>query len=88
MLLTIDDIKDKFSELISGNISREDADRWAYEKIMAFDTGSLEFLPACDEEFLWSAIQYLYGIDLQDSPGEYIHSLEDIQRAFEEKWDK
>tara|TARA_R110002124_G_scaffold32452_6_gene108874 strand:+ start:162 stop:428 length:267 start_codon:yes stop_codon:yes gene_type:complete len=88
MLLTINDIKDKFSKLIAGQISREDADRWAYERVLAFDAGTLEFQPVCDEEFLWSAIQYLYGVDTKDAPDEYMHSLEDIQRAFEEKWNR
>lgn len=88
MLLTIDDIKGKFFELITGEISREDADRWAYERMQAFDAGTLEFQPKYDEEFLWSAIQYLYGVDTKDSPDEYMHSLEDIERAFEEKWNR
>lgn len=88
MLLTIDDIKDKFSELITEKISREDADRWAYERIKAFDAGSLEFFPACDEEILWSAIQYLYGIDTKNAPDEYMHSLEDIKSTFEMKWER
>ncbi|MDT7526953.1 hypothetical protein NOG12_12815 [Pseudidiomarina sp. GXY010] len=88
MLLTIDDIKGKFSELIAGEISREAADRWAYERIQAFDAGLLEFEPGSDEEFLWSAIQYLYGVDSKDSHDEYMHSLGDIQRAFEEKWNR
>ena len=85
MLLTIDDIKEKFSELIVGKISREEADRWAYERMQALDSGSLIFQPACDEEFLWSAIQYLYGVDTKDSPDEYMHSLEDIQKKFAQK---
>lgn len=88
MLLTIDDIKGKFSELLAGKISREDADRWAYERMQALDAGSLEFNPKSDEEFLWSAIQYLYGVDTKDSPDEYMHSLDDIQKAFEDKWNR
>jgi hypothetical protein len=83
MLLTISDIKETFTQLINGKISREEADRWAYKRMQAFDSGSLEFESKSDEKFLWSAIQYLYGIDTMISPGEYMHSIEEIKKTFE-----
>ena len=88
MLLTIDDIKEIFTRLIDGNISREEADRWAYERIQASDSDSLEFDPVSDKLFLWSAVMYLFGVDMMISPGEYMHSLEDIKETFEERWNR
>lgn len=88
MLLTIEDIKSKFNELINEEISREDADKWAYIRMQAYDDGNLEFQPSSDQELLWGAIQYLYGIDIKDSPSSYLHSLEDIQVVFETTWNK
>jgi hypothetical protein len=88
MLLIIDDIKEIFNGLISGRISREEADRWAYERMQAFDSDSLEFEPITNEDLLWSAIQYLYGIDTKVSPDEYMHSIEEIKQAFEKRWNK
>lgn len=88
MLLTIEDIKCKFNELINEEISREDADEWAYIRMQAYDDGNLEFQPSNDQELLWGAIQYLYGIDIKDSPSSYLHSLEDIQVVFETTWNK
>lgn len=88
MLLTIDEVREIFRELISGKISREEADRWAYERMRAFDSDSLEFEPIIDEEFLWSAIQYLYGVDTKVSPNEYLHSIEEIKQTFESRWNK
>ena len=80
MLLTSDQIDDVYSRLIAGTLSREDADRWAYVRMRACDAGELEFQPPSDEEMLWSALQYLYGIDIQHAPGDYLHSIEDIKR--------
>lgn len=88
MLLTLDDIKKIFTSLIKGDMTREDADRWAYERMQAFDSNCLEFVPSSDEEMLWSAIQYLYGIDTKISPNEYMHSIDEIQSVFEEKWNR
>lgn len=88
MLLTSNDIKGIFSGLITGEMSREEADRWAFERMQEFDAGTLEFHPVCDEEVLWGAIQFLYGVDTKISPDEYMNSLEDIRTAFEEKWEK
>lgn len=88
MRLTKEDIQQTFSCLISGSISREEADRWAYERMQAFDAESLMFEPPADEEFLWSAIQYLYGIDSKVAPDEYLHSIDEIKETYEEKWNK
>lgn len=88
MRLTLDDIKTIFTSLIRKDVSREYADRWAYEKIQAFDSDCLEFVPTSDEEMLWSDIQYLYGIDTKISPDKYMHSIDEIQSVFEEKWNK
>ena len=86
MQLTVEQINETFNDLINSEISREDADSWAYERIKAFDLGELEFSPVSDEEKLWSAIQYLYGIDTKISPTEYMHSLDEVRETFEEKW--
>ncbi len=88
MLLTVSDIKKVFTQLINGKLSREEVDRWAYKRMQAFDSGSLTFKSKSDENFLWSAIQYLYGIDTMVSPGEYMHSIEEIKKTFEERWQR
>ncbi len=88
MRLTRDDIEQVFSSLINGSITREEVDRWAYERMQAFDADSLVFEPSKDEEFLWEAIQYLYGIDSRISPDEYMQSIEEIKEDYQEKWCK
>jgi murein tripeptide amidase MpaA len=88
MQLKLDEINEIFEKLIDEKITREEADRWAYMRMQAFDLGQLEFIPAANEQILWSAIQYLYGIDMKVSPTEYMHPVEEIQEAFEERWKK
>lgn len=86
MELTLLEINQLFNKLIELEFTREEADRWAFKRIQAFDSGVLQFLPQTDEEILWSAIQYLYGIDIKISPDEYMHSIDDIQEEFEKTW--
>ncbi len=86
MLLTISDIKEIFTRLINDEITRDTADRWAYERMQSFDANLLEFNPVSDEKLSWSAIEYLYGINTRISPNEYLHSMKEIKEAFEEKW--
>ena len=86
MELSRDDIQEVFQDLIAGRISREDADRWAYARMQAFDSDDLSFSPKADEELLWDAVQYLYGIDTKVSPEEYMHSIDDIEAEYRSHW--
>ncbi|QPB85430.1 hypothetical protein CWC22_020630 [Pseudoalteromonas rubra] len=80
------ELKQIFNNLIAGELSREDADRWAYKMMQAFDNDSLEFIPSSDESKLWEGVQYLFGIDTMEEPGEYIHTIEEIEEEFNRKW--
>lgn len=86
MELSRSDIQNVFQDLIEGRISREDADRWAYARMQAFDSNDLSFNPKVDEELLWDAVQYLYGIDTKLSPEEYMHSIDDIETEYLSRW--
>ncbi len=86
MQLTLNEVNELFIKLIEADISREDADRWAYAKMQAFDANELEFYPCSDEVKLWNAVQYLYGIVTKVSPNEYMHSLDEIKDKFEAEW--
>ena len=86
MVISMKDVQQVFDQLISEKIKREEADRWAYDRVKAFDSNLLEFHPISNEELIWEAISYLYGIDIQISSGEYMHSIDGIKKNFEEKW--
>ena len=86
MIVTEQEIRKVVERLIKGEISREDADRWAFSCIEAFDVGGLEFLPKSKEEKIWSSIRYLHGVDTQISQGVYMHSIEDIKLEMDSLW--
>jgi hypothetical protein len=81
VIITRSDISKQFDALIDGTGSREDIDRWAETLMRAQDLGKLKFEPATDEDQLWRAITYLFGVGLKTSSSNYLHSVEDF-RAF------
>jgi hypothetical protein len=87
-IISLNDVKNKFLDLLNDKVSREEADRWAYSVIKQDDSGDLIFFPSSDRENILRELMYLYGVDLQDSPGHYLHSKEDINNALHEKIEK
>ena len=64
--------------LIEKRMSREKAASWAFELREAADKNCLKYIPIESKELLWQSILFLEGIDLQDSPGCYLHNEDDI----------
>lgn len=71
-------IEEILKKVIDGKISRESASDWALKLREKADENRLEFSPREDEGILWDAILFIEGIDLQDSPGVYLHNNDDI----------
>ena len=87
MTVSLEDIQEIFRNLLSGNITRDEADRWAWKRMEAYDYKTLEFLPENNEDTIWDALTYLNGIDLKHSKdGDYLDGMEHIQEMFEMKW--
>lgn len=83
--LKITDVRRVFLDVLEERLTREAADRWAYSIIQKSEAGNIDFVPSTDREKIWSGIMYLYGIDSQDSPTEYLHSMDDIRNALDDK---
>lgn len=81
MEIDIGMVRDVFLGVLDGKITREYADRWAYKVIQQAEARSLVYLPAADEERIWAGIMYLYGVDLMEEPGLYLHTEEEIRMA-------
>jgi hypothetical protein len=79
MEISVINICQIFRDLLSGRISREQADRWAYSVIQNEESGILTFSPPSDRQRIWAGVMYLYGVDLLVSPGVYLHSDDDIR---------
>ena len=70
-----------FDDVLSGRMSREQADRWAFEVVREEETGIVKYSPSRERERIWAGVMYLYGIDMMKAPNEYLHSDDDIRKA-------
>jgi hypothetical protein len=85
MEVDLQTVRRVFEDVLAGRITREQADRWAYTVVQQEEAGTLVYSPAADKERIWSGVMYLYGVDILESPGEYLHSDDDIRTAMKEK---
>lgn len=76
MNLSFSDVINIYQAIIDGRMTRGDADRWAYARVNADESSSLIFIE--DEDVLRKHLMFIYGIDSQESPGEFIHSDEEL----------
>jgi len=77
-----------FEDVLSGAMSREQADRWAYAVVQEEEAGVVTYSPAGERERIWAGVMYLYGLDTMKAPGEYLHSDNDIRAAMNAKLDQ
>jgi hypothetical protein len=70
-----------FEDVLSGRMSREQADRWAYAVVNEEETGVVTYAPPRARERIWAGVMYLYGIDAMKAPKAYLHSDDDIRDA-------
>lgn len=85
MEVDLQTIRRIFEDVLSGRMSREQADRWAYSVVQQEEAGSLAYSPPADRERIWAGVMYLYGVDTMEAPGEYLHTDEDIKAAMKAK---
>ncbi len=78
MKISLNEIKQAFDDLIKERISREEIASWALKLQFAEDDSNLIYDPPTEEKKIWSAIGYLAGVDLKDSPKSYLHSVDDF----------
>ncbi|MFC0672820.1 hypothetical protein [Brachybacterium hainanense] len=69
---TLDEIEERFAELVAGRLSRHEADRWAARWVM--DDGIVW------DDLSWWALSLLHGIDLPAGPnGGYLHDDDQVR---------
>lgn len=84
MQVSFDDVAQWFEGILSGSASREDADRWAWRAMQAAESGKLDYAPKSDKGRIWRGLTYLFGVDLPNEAGGYLHSVADIREAYEQ----
>jgi len=72
------EIKSQFDQLINEDVDRETIAEWAKKRQEAEDSDQLEYDPSFEEKKIWRAITYLMGVDLKDTDGSYLHSIENF----------
>jgi hypothetical protein len=85
MKIDIEAVRNVFLNVLAGRMTREEADRWAYALIQQSEANALIFIPESNKKCIWDGIMYLYGIDLMEEPGKYLHTDEDIRSAMKAK---
>lgn len=73
-----------FERLLSGELTRNDADRWAHSILKASEQSKIQFTPEKRREKIWDAVMYLYGIDLRSTDDDYMFSDQDIRGKLRE----
>ncbi|WP_369690842.1 DNA-binding protein [Parageobacillus toebii] len=68
---TKEEIIDKLKMILQGKPTREKVADWASEYVMQDE-------PNISDETVWGILQIVSGIDLKDSPDEYLHVEQDI----------
>jgi len=87
MILTVDDIKKVFEDLIDGKITREDANQWAYNLVQAGDNFDLIHLPEnYFEKLHHKGIMYLLAADLKINSSEYFEEMKYIEEFYKNEW--
>jgi hypothetical protein len=85
MHVDLQTVRRVFEDVLSGSMSREQADRWAYTVVQQEESGVVTYSPAREIGRIWAGVMYLYGIDTMKAPGEYLHSDDDISAAMDAK---
>ena len=78
MKVSLQEVKKIFNFLVMEKASREEVASWALKRQQAEDLDTLEYEPACEEDRIWETISYLTGVDLKDSDGSYLHSIDNF----------
>ena len=78
MRLTLEDIQRAFADLESESKSREQIADFANEALRSNDAGTLQMEPQTEVARIWEAVKYLCGVDLKQSPNNYLHCVEDF----------
>jgi hypothetical protein len=85
MKISLNEIKQAFDSLIKEKKSREELASWAQKLQLAEDNEELDYEPQSEEAKIWDGIEYLMGVDLKDTDGSYLHSIENFIQYKNEK---
>lgn len=68
---TKEELLSKFRSILQGSLSREEVADWASEFVMQDE-------PIVTDDDVWELLNLASGVDIKDSPDEYLHVEQDI----------
>ncbi|MFJ8087741.1 DNA-binding protein [Lysinibacillus sp. NPDC095746] len=74
---TKEEIINKLKMILQGKLSREEVADWASEYVLQDE-------PNISDETVWELLKVVFGVDLLDSPDEYLHGEQDIKDWIDE----
>jgi hypothetical protein len=83
MKLTFSDVADRIEAVLSGELSRIDADHWFIEVVDNEAAGSLVFDPASDADRIMRGVWCLQALDLTHDNGTLVVSDVDLRLALQ-----
>lgn len=69
---TKEEVLNRFKLILQGTMSREEVADWASEYVM-------QDFPDVKDETAWQLLKIACGVDLKDSPDEYLHDEQNIK---------
>lgn len=80
MQITLQEVIQKFIDLLNDKISHEDAANWAYSIIEQEELENVIFIPFEDKKKIWPALKFLCEIDHKNKSGVYLHDKDEIRK--------
>lgn len=74
---TKEEVLNRFKLILQGTMSREEVADWASEYVM-------QDSPDVTNETVWDLLLIACGVDLKDSPDEYLHDEQNIKHWIKE----
>jgi hypothetical protein len=86
--ITLEDVKNLYKRILDGSLSREEADRIAYEIMQNYDKRVILYFPEKDEVRIRKEINFIFGIDLpekidQNGKVDYLHDEAQIKERLD-----
>ena len=83
MTIALESVIEIFENVLSGVMSRDEADRWAAAVIAKGEYEKLEYTPRQYEDELWESIKFICAFTLPDFEGGFLYPDDQLREELE-----
>lgn len=76
--VTIDELINRLEQVLRHERTREEFSDWAYQCMKQYENID-SFDWTASDEVIWSCLQTIYGMDLLETPSQYLHNRSDLK---------